>query len=144
MSVLLRGNLPKINLLAELIQCILNSTNGLVVNEVYVWQNSKCTNFVRHLIVTSPGYVLRLVVDNDCAMLCSCEWWWVKRQDLQCNMCELGKFNIEKYQHVIVFLYLCRVLFFKVPQCIFVGYMKQKRLVKTCQQQKKRNIKNEH
>lgn len=77
-------------------------------------------------------------------MSCSCEWWWVKRQDLQCNMCELGKFNIEKYQHVIVFLYLCRVLFFKVPWCIFVGYMKQKRQVKTCQQQKKRNIKNEH
>lgn len=43
------------------------------------------------------------------------EWWLLKRQDLQCNMCELGKFNIEKYQHVIVFLYFCRVLFFKVP-----------------------------
>lgn len=42
-------------LLAKLSQCILNSTNGLVVNEVYVLQNSKCTNFVRHLIVASPG-----------------------------------------------------------------------------------------
>ena len=58
-------------------------------------------------------FVLSLIMIG--AMLCSCEWWWVKRQDLQCNMCELGKFNIEKYQHVIVFLYLCRVLFFKVP-----------------------------
>lgn len=42
-------------LLAKLSQCILNSTNGLVVNEVYVLQNSKCTNFVRHLIVAAPG-----------------------------------------------------------------------------------------
>ena len=33
-------------LLAKLSQCILNSTNGLVVNEVYVLQNGKCTNFV--------------------------------------------------------------------------------------------------
>ena len=32
-------------LLAELIQRILNSANGLVVNEVYVFQNGKCTNF---------------------------------------------------------------------------------------------------
>ncbi len=60
------------------------------------------------------------------------------------NMCKLGKFNIEKYQHVIVFLYFCKVLSFKVPWCIFVDYMKRKRQVKTCQQQKKRNIKNEH
>lgn len=52
-------------LLAKLSQCILNSTNGLVVNEVYVLQNSKCTNFVRHLIVASPRDVLRFVVDND-------------------------------------------------------------------------------
>lgn len=52
-------------LLAKLSQCILNSTNGLVVNEVYVLQNSKCTNFVRHLIVASPRDVLRLVVDDD-------------------------------------------------------------------------------
>ena len=33
------------NLLEELIQCILNSANELVVNEVYVLQNGKCTNF---------------------------------------------------------------------------------------------------
>ena len=32
-------------LLAKLSQCILNSTNGLVVNEVYVLQNGKCTIF---------------------------------------------------------------------------------------------------
>ena len=29
-------------------------------------------------------------------------------------MCELGKFNIKKYQNVIVFLYFCKVLSFKV------------------------------
>ena len=34
----------KYNLLAELIQCILNSANGFVVNEVYVLQNGKCTD----------------------------------------------------------------------------------------------------
>ena len=33
------------NLLAELIKCVLNSANGRVVNEVYVLQNGKCTNF---------------------------------------------------------------------------------------------------
>lgn len=32
-------------LLAKLSQCILNSTNGFVVNEVYVLQNGKCTIF---------------------------------------------------------------------------------------------------
>ena len=37
--------ITKLYLLAELIQCILNSANGLVVNEVYVLQNGKCTNF---------------------------------------------------------------------------------------------------
>ena len=28
-------------------------------------QNSKCTNFVRHLIVASPGYVFHALVDED-------------------------------------------------------------------------------
>ena len=37
--------ITSLNLLAKLIQCILNSANGLVVNEVYVLQNGKCTNF---------------------------------------------------------------------------------------------------
>lgn len=52
-------------LLAKLSQCILNSTNGLVVNEVYVLQNSKCTNFIWHTVVTSPGYVFHALVDED-------------------------------------------------------------------------------
>lgn len=52
-------------LLAKLSQCILNSTNGLVVNEVYVLQNSKCTNFVRHLIVASLWHVFHALVDED-------------------------------------------------------------------------------
>ena len=37
------------------------------------------------------------------------DWVVGKRQGLQYNMCKLGKFNIEKYQHVIVF-------------CIFAKY----------------------
>ena len=41
-----------------------------------------------------------------------CEW---EKDKVYNIMCELGKFNIEKYQHVIVFLYLCKVLSFKVP-----------------------------
>lgn len=49
-----------------------------------------------------------------------------KRQGLQYSMCKLGKFNIEKYQHVIVFLYFCKVLSFKVPWCIFVDYINEK------------------
>ena len=53
--------------------------------------------------------------------------WVGKRQGLQYNMCELGKFNIKKYQNVIVFLYLCKVLSFKVPWCIFVDYTKRKK-----------------
>lgn len=52
-------------LLAKLSQCILNSTNGLVVNEVYVLQNSKCTNFVRHLIVAAPWHVFHALADED-------------------------------------------------------------------------------
>lgn len=72
------------------------------------------------------------------------EGWAVKRQCSQYNMCELGKFNIEKCQNVIVFLYFCKVLSFKVPWCILWTTRNEKRLTKTCQQQKKRNIKNEH
>lgn len=52
-------------LLAKLSQCILNSTNGLVVNEVYVLQNSKCTNYVRHLIVAALWHVFHALVDED-------------------------------------------------------------------------------
>lgn len=55
------------------------------------------------------------------------EGWAVKRQCSQYNMCELGKFNIEKCQNVIVFLYFCKVLSFKVPWCIFVDYTKRKK-----------------
>ena len=38
---------------------------GLLLMKFMYLQNSKCTNFVRHLIVASPRDVLRLVVDND-------------------------------------------------------------------------------
>lgn len=55
------------------------------------------------------------------------EGWAVKRQCSQYNMCELEKFNIEKCQNVIAFLYLCKVLSFKVPWCIFVDYTKRKK-----------------
>ena len=44
------------DLLAELIQCILNSANGLVVNEVYVLQNGKCTNLP--MILANKPFVI--------------------------------------------------------------------------------------
>ena len=43
-------------LLAKLSQCILNSTNGLVVNEVYVLQNGKCT--ILPMILANKPFVI--------------------------------------------------------------------------------------
>ena len=49
--------------MAELILCILNSANGLVVNEVYILQNGKCTNFANDSGKQTIRY-FRVVLDD--------------------------------------------------------------------------------
>lgn len=68
------------------------------------------------------------------------EWMRGKRQCSQYNMCELGKFNIKKYQNIIVFCIFARYCPLKYLIVFLSTTRNEKRLAKTCQQQKKRNI----
>ena len=67
-------------LLAKLSQCILNSTNGLVVNEVYVLQNGKCTIFANDSGKQAIRY-FRIVPDDQELV---CKLWEYCLNPLSC------------------------------------------------------------
>ena len=56
------------DLLAELIQCILNSTNRLVVYEIYVLENGECTNFANNYSKQTIRYFS--IVPDDQELVC--------------------------------------------------------------------------